>query len=360
MENLSKKLEKNPITASAPCRIDMGGTIDIPVFHYPLNYLSPCTFNIALDIRTRISLLPFERKRIKISSEGPEASENFKPAEFLLDEAPFNHRFGLISAIASYFRADGVHIKIKSASPLRSALGGSSTAAVALIKAFSKAFEQPVSKEQNVILAHTIESNVAGVPCGLQDQLAAVYGGVHAWHWTALPDKIGFKREIIKSKCDFKELQEHLILAYCGIPHESKNINGKWVEQFLLGKKRKEWVQIIKHTHDFAAAIKSNNWKDAAAAMNREVSIRRDLTPDVLDNVGIKLVDSAINAKCGARFTGAGGGGCLWAVGEKDDIKKLKKDWKVILNKYKNARLLNMKIAESGVGAKAQIIQKRT
>ena len=69
-KQIQKKLESEPIVASAPCRIDMGGTLDIAIFSYPLRHLAPCTFNIALRLRTRVRLLPFTRGKIKISSRG--------------------------------------------------------------------------------------------------------------------------------------------------------------------------------------------------------------------------------------------------------------------------------------------------
>ena len=124
-QQLGKILESNPVEASAPCRIDMGGTLDISTFSYPLRYLAPCTFNIALGLRTRIRLKPYARGRIKISSKG------FKDAQFPADAAPFDHPLGLMFATAAYFNARGIQIEIHSQSPPRSALGGSSVAAVA-------------------------------------------------------------------------------------------------------------------------------------------------------------------------------------------------------------------------------------
>src|SRR5210317_1977628 len=131
-KKLRKILESKPIEASAPCRIDMGGTLDIPTFYYPLRHLSPCTFNIALALRTRVRLRPFSRGQVKISSRG------FKDAQFPAAAAPFDHPMGLMFATAAFFNADGIHIDIESQSPPRSALGGSSAAAVALIAAFLK------------------------------------------------------------------------------------------------------------------------------------------------------------------------------------------------------------------------------
>ena len=98
---IQKKLENRPVTASAPCRVDMGGTLDISTFYNAFRYLDPCTFNIALDLRTRVTLLPYRAGRVKVSSRG------FPAAEFLMDQTPFNHPLGLMFAVAAYFRAAG-------------------------------------------------------------------------------------------------------------------------------------------------------------------------------------------------------------------------------------------------------------
>ncbi|MEA3429538.1 MAG: galactokinase, partial [Thermodesulfobacteriota bacterium] len=181
MQSIRSILKAGRIEASAPCRIDMGGTLDISTFYYPLRHLSPCTFNIAVNLRTRVCLFPYKKGIIKISSKG------FKGEKHSLDQAPFNHPLGLMFAIAAYFGAEGVHVDIDSSSPPRSALGGSSAAAVALIAAFSKLGQMqtagPGSRQKIALLAHALEESVAGVPCGLQDQLASVYGGVNAWYW---------------------------------------------------------------------------------------------------------------------------------------------------------------------------------
>ena len=194
-----KILDSNPIEASAPCRIDMGGTLDIPTFYYPLRHLSPCSFNIALKLRTRVRLLPYTRGRIKISSRG------FKAAQFPADAAPFNHPMGLMFATAAFFNAEGIHIDIESQSPPRSALGGSSAAAVALVAAFLKLKATTESggrsnRRRVALLAYQLEQSTAGVPCGFQDQLAAAYGGVNVWNWQTDPDRSVFRRKIVVAK----------------------------------------------------------------------------------------------------------------------------------------------------------------
>lgn len=344
---VSKILATQTITASAPCRIDLGGTLDIRTFYYPLRHLKPCTFNIALDLRTQVRLFPFETGMVKVSSKG------FKNAVFPLDKAPFDHPLGLIFAVAAYFGADGVHIQIESLSPPRSSLGGSSAMAVALVKAFAMAGVKmgmpALTRPKVVALAHGIEESVAGVPCGLQDQLAAAYGGVNTWYW---PDEINqplFRREIIFRKKDCAGLSRHLLVAYGGVPHASKDINGQWIRQFLAGQHRKHWTEIIHNTKKFIEALKRWDFKAAAEAMNREMALRRQMTPEVLDNTGLKLVESAVANSCGARFAGAGGGGCIWALGAFADIQKLKNEWKEILQTHEAAQLLPVTVDTRGL-----------
>ena len=236
-------LEQEIVVASAPCRIDMGGTLDLSTFYLPLHHLAPCTFNIALDLRTHIRLVPYEMGRIKISSLG------FDSVTVRSGEAPFNPPLGLMFAVAAYFQADGVHAQIQSSSPPRSALGGSSVAAVALIWAFAKLKARngmPMPELSAVaLLAHALEQSVAGVPCGLQDQLAAVYGGVNAWHWRGVPGALPFERQPMAAEREQCEaLSRSILVAYCGRPHVSKDVNATWVCQFVEGRHRNVWRQI--------------------------------------------------------------------------------------------------------------------
>jgi D-glycero-alpha-D-manno-heptose-7-phosphate kinase len=349
MANTFKQiLENEPIEASVPCRIDMGGTLDIRTFYYALRHLSPCTFNIAVGLRTRVRLMPYVNDRIKISSKG------FKSAEFPIDQAPFTHPLGLMFATGVYFNAKNVHIRIESQSPPRSALGGSSAAVAALIAALSKLCHQAASsrvltRPEMAILAQGLEETVAGVPCGFQDQLSALYGGVNAWEWPTGVAAPQFRKKVVVPQKGHKKLEKHLLLAYCGKPHVSKDINSRWVQQFLKGRFRHLWAEIITCTRQFIVAMMDRNYSLAAEWMNREMAVRQKMTPDVLDKIGNQLVKYARTHKCGARFTGAGGGGCIWALGDIENIDRLRPLWEEILSSENAARLLDINIDSRGL-----------
>lgn len=350
MDRKREILESEGIAVSAPCRVDMGGTLDISTFHYPLRHLLPCTFNIAVDLRTEVRLLPHEEGLVKVSSTG------FESAAFPLSEAPFDHPLGLMFAVAACFNAGGIHIVVNSSSPPRSALGGSSVAAVALVAAFSRLFEgmgsSPLSRRTIALLGHEIEGSVAGVPCGIQDHLAAVYGGANAWCWHPGGLNASFKRRVVVGKRDLRALEPHLLLAYGGSSHESRDVNAKWVKQFVSGQRRKLWEVIAACTGGFVDALGRGDFAAASALMNREVALRQEMTPEVLDDTGRELVGSAVKHGCGARFTGAGGGGCIWALGPVKDIAELKRAWGSIVSEREHARLLDMRIDSKGLVTK--------
>ena len=182
MTSVAELLMEKPVTASAPCRIDSGGTWDIKALALPFEALRPTTVNVALNLRTRASLHPFEEGLVKIASTGFARSQTAP-----MDRLPLNSPFGLFFAAVLFFGFHGVEVRIDSRSPVRSALGGSSTALVALIKALSKVSltlgGKGLSRREILHLGYHLEDAVAGGNCGMQDQAAAVYGGVNQWEW---------------------------------------------------------------------------------------------------------------------------------------------------------------------------------
>lgn len=343
-EIIKKEKLHLPVAISAPCRLDYGGTLDISTFYLPLRSCNPSTFNLAFDMRTTVTLWPYDTGRIKITSAG------FEPIEYPTGHLSFNHPMGLMSAIAAFFNAESVHIDIKSASPPRSALGGSSVAAVALIGAFFMAGgRQDLPPDEIVMLAQQIESSVARVPCGIQDQLAAAYGGISQWYWTGSGSGLPYMRKIIAPAEAYPEIEKSLIAAYCGQPHESKDINGRWVDSFLKGKSTDTWKRIAGLSENFSETFAAGDFKKAGRLMQEETDLRISLTPDVLDETGHILNRAAAAHDCGLRFTGAGGGGCVWAVGPAEKITTLKTIWENILKNTETGHLLDIRIDGRGL-----------
>jgi D-glycero-alpha-D-manno-heptose-7-phosphate kinase len=345
--SVKKVLEQNPIQGSAPCRIDSGGTWDIKAMALPFEKIGPATLNMALNLRTTVVLFPYKEGWVKIGSEGFARDE-----EQSVDRLVFNSPFGPFFAAISHFGFHGLTAKIESDSPVKSALGGSSTALVALIKALSKLRVsmggKGLSNEDTLHLAYHVEDGISGGNCGIQDQAAAVYGGVNLWIWNYGKRGNPLKKKSLLNKKGERELSRCIIVAYSGKSHASAHINLTWVRGFLGGEKRAGWIQINDIVKDLANSIKEREWNNAAMLLRKEMAVRREITPQALIPITRRLIDLAEDAGCGARFAGAGGGGSVWALGEPGRILRLRKNWEKELAPIKGAGILGCTIDHSG------------
>jgi D-glycero-alpha-D-manno-heptose-7-phosphate kinase len=338
----------DPVMASAPCRIDSGGTWDMKALALPVERIQPVTINMALTLRTRVVLNPYRLGRIKISSKGFSHIEEAQKGE-----VPFDSPFGLFFAAVTYFNLSGLHIHIESDFPVKSALGGSSTALVALIKAISKhrvsIGERPLAPMHILYLAYQLEDAVSKGKCGIQDQAAAVYGGVNRWTWKYSKPTFPFTRESLLTRAGQSQLSERILVAYSGRGHNSSRINQKWVNGFFSGKTRAGWEKVNAIVQDLGEALRLGNWAKAARCVKKEMALRREITPDALIPLTDDLIREAEGVGCGARFAGAGGGGAIWALGPVKKIKKLRKRWTSILAPTKGGKVLDCAIDSRGV-----------
>ncbi len=335
--------------ASAPCRVDAGGTWDIKGLALPLEREAPATLNMALDLRTRVRLLPYRERRVRVVSRGfhPEGES----ATF--GALPYLPPFGLFFAAVERFGFHGLEIRIASESPPRSAMGGSSTALTALLRALStlnaRLGEPSLPPKDLLLLGYHLEDGVAGGHCGMQDQAAAVYGGVHLWRWRYGRPGSPYRRETLLDVRGCRELSRRILVVHSGVDHDSGSVNRGWVRGFFSGRTRDAWIRANRTVHRLAEALRAKEWAAAAACVREEMSLRRDVTPDALIPETRRLIDAAEAAGCGARFAGAGAGGAVWAVGPEARIEALRARWGRLLASIPGGRVLDCGVDPRGV-----------
>lgn len=343
-------LEQHPIKASAPCRIDSGGTWDIKTMALPFQPMGPITINMALNLRTEVVVSAYEEGRIKVLSDGFDHSE-----EYSFDDLPLHPPFGFFFGAVAHFGYHGLQIRIRSGSPVQAALGGSSTALVALIKALYELStlihkgNKVYTKKDILHLGYHLEDGISGGNCGMQDQAAAVYGGVNQWEWHYANRMSVFRRESLLDRKGQKEISRCLLVAYSGINHSSSNMNHSWIKNFLSGKTRRGWIEANNIVRMFGQAIKALDWEKAVKLLKSETEIRREITPDAFISITERLIDQAEKTGCAARFTGAGGGGSVWAFGEPSKLEETRVLWTKILAPNKTGMIMNCAVDSSGV-----------
>lgn len=342
-------LTRQRITASAPCRLDVGGTWDLKAFALPYECIKPATVNIALSMRTQVELRPFEEGWVKVDDEYAEEA-------YPINEVPFDTNFRLMFAIVSYFNMHGLEIRLSYDAPPKSGLGGSGVLTVCTVAALGKAMSlletgaSILSRKQTVQIAHDIEDGLRFSYTGLQDQCAAAYGGVNKWVWCYTSENGKFERYEVLSKEHHIELASRLVVAYLGESHDSRDVNQEQVASFQSGKTRKKWLRINDIANEFADALASLNWGKAAALVQEENDIRLSMVPCRITPVGEQLQDITLEIGGGFGIAGAGNGGCVWALCSKpEQARELELRWGEILQDVPDGKVLNVGIDDLGV-----------
>ena len=344
---LGTVLKEKELFASAPCRLDVGGTWDLKAFALLYRHVTPTTTNMALSLRTNLWLKSFKENWVKICD--PTASE-----EYCLDDLHFNTHFGLLLAIISHFNVHGIEVQLSYEAPPKSGLGGSGVLAVTAIAAISKALElldKPALPKMRIVeLAHDIEDGLRYSYTGMQDQCAAAYGGVNKWQWTYASANGKFQREQLLSCEDYEALDSRLVVAYIGKAHDSSDVNSQQVAWFLNGHTRKPWFRINQIANEFGLALKSCDWEKAGGLINEETDLRVGMVPSRITALGESLREIANECSAGFATAGAGNGGCVWALcREPEEAMDLRARWAETLRNVETARVLEAKIASEGL-----------
>jgi D-glycero-alpha-D-manno-heptose-7-phosphate kinase len=310
--------------------------------------INPVTINLALNLRTRITLSPYKPGLVKIKAQG------FAPFKaYAFDHLPFTQPFGIFFAAISLFNFHGLQVSIHSDSPIKSGLGGSSTALVALLRALSEIRrlrgEKELTAKDILHLAYHLEDGISLGGCGIQDQAAAVYGGINLWEWRYSDRGLSYQRRPLLDAKGRKEISQRILLAYSGKSHVSLGANRSYIEDFLTGQTRKGWIEANNIVKKFGLALASKDWEKAVYYLQEEVKIRRLITPKAFTAITKKMIHQAEEIGCGARFAGAGAGGSVWALGKRDSIKELKKIWAKTLVNTTEGKIIDCSIEGIGV-----------
>lgn len=340
--DLSDRLSCVHIKSSAPTRLSCGGSTDHRLAGLVCRPWRPATVNIAIELRAHVELKPHFRGRISADIEG------VGEREFTVPALPLNGPFALVSALACYFGIHGFRAEIKTDFPFQSGLGGSGAVSIALIGAISAALEdeEPDPREYDsfVRLAHNIEDSLFG-NTGMQDQAAAAYGGVNIWEWdySSVLDLVRSPIPINPSS-----LREHILLAYPGSPHPESRKGSKILDSFKEKSALDTFASISDTAREFARRLESEDYAGAGEFVSAEFRLRSSLIR-VLRPEDSELMELAGSRACGVGVTGHGGGGCLWAIGEKEGIDNLRQTWIEAFARRGAGHLLPLDIAEDGL-----------
>ena len=208
----------------------------------------------------------------------------------------------------------GIQIKIDSEIPLGVGLGSSSACCVAGAAAIFKLFGD-ISKEEILELAieaeRTIFENTSGADCTV-----CVYGGIMEYD-----KKQGFKK--IEDEPNFQ-----LVIANSNIEHSTESMVSE-VKAFTI-KNKEEFSKLLDQelelVEDVLKLLKENNTIKLGEKINQNQKYLE--TIGISNNQLRKMIEIGQKTSFGAKITGSGGGGCIFAITDESNLKDTLKEFK--------------------------------
>ncbi|HEX5042628.1 MAG TPA: hypothetical protein VFV75_06965 [Candidatus Polarisedimenticolaceae bacterium] len=294
------------VHASAPTRIDLaGGTLDI----WPLSVLVPgaVTVNLAVELLAHADVARRSDGRVEVVSADRKARAvrrlPLRPSQCT---GPLSLLLRLCAAFAP---ASGLTLRTRAEAPAGAGLGGSSALAMAVGAALARFTGTPLRGEALLRRVMNLEAVELGVPTGNQDYLAALHGGLSAWHHEA----DGTRRERLPLP---PALGRRLVLAYTGQPRHSGFSNWDMFRRSIEGEattlaRMGEIARIARAMRD---ALLASDLDAAGRLLGEEGRLRYRLAPSVATPLLLAADRAARRAGAlGVKVCGAGGGGCLVA-----------------------------------------------
>jgi len=326
---------KKVIYSKAPGRIcDIGGWTD--TWFYPKGAI----FSISIDLCSHVRICPNFSNKINIFSENLHLHTEIQD----FHDIKYDGNLDLLkAAIKRMDIKKGIDIYVKAEAPPGCGTGTSASVAVALIAALARFSHKDLKQGKIAELAHKLEIDELKLESGVQDQYAAVYGGVNLMEIDYPSVKIS-PLDINEDR--LRELENQLILVY--LSSRSSNIMHKAViSNYRQGDKStlKSLKIIKKCAYEMGKAINSKNIDLMGKVMNKNWDAQKNLHP-LMVSPTIKKVEKLAekNGAIGFKLNGAGGGGSatiLAGIGSENILKK-----KIIKEGFK---LLPVKLNFKGV-----------
>lgn len=242
-----------------------------------------------------------------------------------------------------------VEIRLSSRVPSGAATGTSAAITVALIGALLKLNGRDIRAEEVASLAHRVETELLHRQSGIQDQLAAAYGGINWIEMQSYPSaqvhRVPVEREFAQ------ELQQQLSLIYLGKGHDSSKIHEEVIQELENAGPDCSQLDALRQTAIQAySAIRSADLRGLGKAMQENTSAQGNLHPHLISTDARWLIEKARGYQAfGWKVNGAGGdGGSITLLGPQDpDRMRLMRQ--TILNERPDFSLLPVNLDWNGL-----------
>jgi D-glycero-alpha-D-manno-heptose-7-phosphate kinase len=299
------------IHATAPIRIcDNGGWSDTWFAR------TGSVFSIAVspvaEVQLRVNPLSGNQALITIHAE------NYGDRYTIAEPRGFYSKHPLLEAAVEFMGVPpdcDIEATIYSEAPAGCSTGTSASVSVALLAALDRlrGAKEP-DPYRLAMAAHHVETVLLKQQCGIQDQLAAAYGGIN--HIDILEYPRSLVRPLHAPPELLWELEARLVLIYLGVSHNSSDVHRMVIRQLEAeGGASPRLNPIRRCAAEAAAAFEAGNLEALGRSFIANTEAQANLHPELVGPRHRQVIDIARSfGASGWKVNGAGGEGGSVAI----------------------------------------------
>ena len=267
-------------------------------------------FNIGVYpyAEVQIEIYPFEEQENRIIIH----AENYGERYVMQIERPGWDRHPLLEAAIERMRAPedmSFQVTIFSEAPSGASTGTSAAVTVALIGALDCLTPGRLTPHEIAYTAQSIEVDMLGQQCGIQDQLCSAYGGINYIEMFEYP--YASVSQIQVSNSIWWELERRLVLIYLGRAHSSSDVHEKVIQELEdAGSGCKQLEDLRMMARLSRDAVYAGDFKALGRAMIENTGAQGRLNPYLISQDAHRVIEIAqAHGALGWKVNGAGGEG---------------------------------------------------
>jgi glucuronokinase len=339
------------------------------------------TISAAVDIRAH-AVIDAHENYILEHSTSDHPSVEFQPSELPLPydvdgdllKGAINRLYALSHEFKAKLPARGFHLKVWSDVPRQSGLGGSSLFVLLALAAMREYYDLDRRALNDYVLSELtqrVEAKELGITCGFADRYVPLFGGLAYLDYRGKLHQVEITQEpfVTYERLDGLEEALPLVAVTTGIQRDSGDVHGLMRPRYL--EEYKEWQRRGGEKPpmiSFMSGAWECAWRGKIALLEGDLvqfgnlmDKNHRLVDKMMRYCGFEdgagwannlFIDSAKeNGALGAKLTGAGGGGSVFALVNPGDEDKMMNLWHETAheNQLDEAKIFRLTISRIGL-----------
>ena len=265
-----------------------------------------------------IGVYPYAEVQVEVFPPGNEGerivihAENFGERYAMHPETPGWDRHPLIEAairrmeVPDRFRFE---VTIFSEAPGGASTGTSAAVTVALVGALDRLTPGRLTLHEAAYTAHSVETDMLGLQCGIQDQLCSAYGGINYIEMFRYPRATVSPIQVPNTV--WWELERRLALIYLGKSHSSSRVHESVIRELEhLGPACRQLEDLRRTAEQSRDAVYAGDFEALGRAMIENTDAQERLHAALISNDARCVIEIArSHGAVGWKVNGAGGEG---------------------------------------------------